>query len=510
MTSEVISKAAPSNGWNTVDALASMNPNDAVIIDNWFPGTTGCTTRKGYRRWTTGGMGGGVVKTLFTYAGVASQKLFGFANNKIYDCSTFNASASDVTAGSAITSNRWQGVTFGGYAIMVNGADVPRKYDGATWTDAVYSGATGSTLIQVTAYRSRLYFVQTGTLIYWYGATNAVTGALTSVDLSTVFQRGGYLVCVATWTRDSGNGPDDFFVAISSTGEYVIYQGPDPSAASWTLVGRFRMGAPVATRCFATVGPELVVACQDGIVPLSKALTRGMVDNGANSAISAKIQPTFTQATVNYGANFGWELLLHPDGNYLLVNIPVQNSGVNVTSHQYVVNTVTGGWCRFIGQNAICWALFNNQPFFGTAVGTVMEANEGYSDGATGTSTTNGATITYDIKPAFDSFGARGQLKQFHMIKPYIQANGPITATLDVQVDFQDEAVTASVSSGGAGTPWGSPWGSPWGDSQRYTNEWFGVGALGSWGTPRLKLMSKTQQFTFAAYDMMIERGGFV
>ncbi len=37
------------------------------------------------------------------------------------------------------------------------------------------------------------------------------------------------------------------------------------------------MGAPVATRCFTNVGPELVVACQDGLVPLTKALTRGLV-----------------------------------------------------------------------------------------------------------------------------------------------------------------------------------------------------------------------------------------
>ena len=43
MTSTVTNKVAPGGGWNTVAALASMPPEDAVILDNWFPGTTGVT-----------------------------------------------------------------------------------------------------------------------------------------------------------------------------------------------------------------------------------------------------------------------------------------------------------------------------------------------------------------------------------------------------------------------------------------------------------------------------------
>ena len=512
MASEVISKSAPVGGWNTRDALATMSINDAPIMDNWFPNSEGIVTRGGYRTHTTGGMGGGVVETLFTYAGVAGQKMFGFANNKIYECTTFNANATDVTAGSAITSNRWQGLNLGGFGVVFNGADVPRKYDGSVWSDAVYtgSGLTATTLIQATAYRSRIYIVEKDTMSYWYGATNAITGALTEVDLSTIFQRGGTLMAVATWTRDSGNGPEDFFVAISSTGEYLIYQGADPGSAAWSIVGRFVMGAPLSRRCFANVGPELDVIGQDGLIPLTRVLSRGLVDDGSSYAMSDKIQPSFTQAAANYGSNFGWAVILYPLGNYILVNVPVQNSGTNVTSWQFVVNSVTGAWCRFVGMNAICWTLFNSRPYFGTASGTVMQADHGYSDGATGLSVSNGATITYDCKAAFDNYGARGQLKQFQMVRPLIQANGPISATLDQQVDFQNTAVTAAISAGGAGTPWGSPWGSPWGDAQVYTRDWFGTGAIGYYAALRLQVVSKTQRMTFAAYDVMLERGGFV
>jgi len=513
MASEVVSKSAPTGGWNTIDALAAMPPGDAIIMDNWFPNTSGVTTRSGYRVHTTGGMGSLPVETLLTYAGATGSKMFAFANNKIYEVTTFNTTATDVTAGSAITSNRWQGLQFGGFLIAFNGADVPRKYDGSVWTDAVYtgSGLTPTNLIHINAYRSRLYLVEKDTLTYWYGGTNLVTGALIAVDLSTIFQRGGYLVATATWTRDSGNGPDDYFVALSSTGEYLLYLGSDPSNSDWTIVGRFQMGAPISRRCFARVGPELVVACQDGLVPLTKAMSRGQVDDGANSAISAKIQPTFTQAASSYESNFGWEVMLYPLGSYLLVNVPLQNSGSVVNAQQYVVNTKTGAWCRYVGQNAICWTLFNNLPYFGTAVGTVMQADYGFSDGSTGVVQSNGALIAYDVKSAFDYYGQpRGQQKQFQMVRPLISANGPMTLTLDQQVDYEDAAIHTTVSSGGAGTPWGSPWGSPWGDSMQVNRDWFGTEAIGYCAALRVGVSSKTQRMTFTAYDVMFERGGFV
>ena len=513
MTAETLSKPGPSGGWNTISDLAEMPPNDAVILDNWFPGPNGVQTRRGSRVHTTGGMGGARVETLFTYAGVAGEVLFGFANDKIYDCSTFNTTATDVTAGSAITSNQWQTINFGGYGIAFNGADVARKYDGSVWSDAVYtgSGLTATNLIQATAYRSRLYIVEKDSMSYWYGATNAVTGALTEVDLSTIFQRGGVLMAVGTWTRDSGNGPEDYFVAISSTGEFLLYQGSDPGSAAWTIVGRFKMGAPIGRRCLETFGPELVVITQDGLMPLSTVLSRGQIDSGIAAAISTKIQPSFTQAAVNYGTNLGWQVCLYPLGNYLLVNIPVQSSGSSVTSWQYVVSTLTAGWCRFTGQNAICWQVFDDVLYFGTGSGTVLEADYGYSDGSTGVSQTNGDYINYDMKTAWDFYGAeRGRLKQFQMVRPLIQANGPVTATVEAQVDFSTSAPTTTISAGAGSTPWGSPWGSPWGDAQRYTKDWFSTGNIGYCAAHRFLFQSKTQRFTLSSYDVMLERLGFV
>lgn len=510
MASRVKPKAAPTKGWNTRDPIAKMDPLYAIIMDNFFPSASDVGLRRGYREHTTGGMGGGVVETLLEWSGPTSRKLFGFANNKIYDCSTFNTTATDVTAGSAITSNRWQGANARGRLTIVNGADVPRNYNGSVWADTTFTGVglTPENLIGIEQFKSRLYLIQKDSLTYWYSATNTISGALSAVDLSGIFHNGGHLVLISTWTRDSGDGPDDYLVFVSSTGEYLLYSGPDPSDSAWTIVGRFQMGAPLGRRASTLVGPELVLATQDGLVPLTAALTRGNVDNGQNSAISDAIQPTFSLAAQQYGANFGWEVLLYPLGPYLLVNIPITES---LTSYQYVVNTITGAWCRFTGQNALCWSLFDSLPYFGTSNGKVMQADYGTSDGSSGgVVTTNGAAIVGDLKTAFDYFGASGQQKQFQMVRPLLQSNGPITVTLDFQLDFADNAIDSTVSSG-TGTPWGSPWGSPWSDAMQVSSDWYSVDAgFGYAAALRLGVATKTQRIALSAYDTMFQPGGFI
>ena len=65
---------APTGGWNARDVLSEMAPNDAVILENWFPSTTSVNQRYGYSEWATGLPA--ETETLMNYAGPASDKLF--------------------------------------------------------------------------------------------------------------------------------------------------------------------------------------------------------------------------------------------------------------------------------------------------------------------------------------------------------------------------------------------------------------------------------------------------
>jgi hypothetical protein len=242
---------------------------------------------------------------------------------------------------------------------------------------------------------AHLHAVEKNSFRCWYLGVNALSGAAQSLEFGGMFKLGGYLMAVATWSVDNTAGLQEFFVAISSEGEVVVYQGYDPTAAAnWSIASHFRIGRPIGRRCFAKVGSDLVLLTADGAYQLSKALLTDRAQEG--EALSQKIQDLMNTDVKVYGNIFGWQVILYPIGNKLIVNVPTV---AGTTSYQYVMNTITGAWCRFTGWNAQCWALYNDRLFFGAPGGKVCQADTGYSD--------NGANIVADGQQAFSDFGSR-------------------------------------------------------------------------------------------------------
>ena len=140
---------APVAGWNARDSLANMAPDEAVILDNWFPDGGVVMLRKGYTEHATGlGTATDSVETLATWSG-ATQKMIGVStDNKIYDC-TADGAATDKTGALTITDSRWQTANFttsaGQFLLLVNGVDTPLKYDGTDVTTNCWSTAIAPT-----------------------------------------------------------------------------------------------------------------------------------------------------------------------------------------------------------------------------------------------------------------------------------------------------------------------------------------------------------------------------
>ncbi len=79
---------APVGGLNTRDGLTAMEPNEAVLLENWFPSSTSVDTRKGYAV-QTGTSISGYVETLMAYSGETTSKLFAASSiGTIYDVTT--------------------------------------------------------------------------------------------------------------------------------------------------------------------------------------------------------------------------------------------------------------------------------------------------------------------------------------------------------------------------------------------------------------------------------------
>lgn len=492
---------APVKGWNTKAVLSDMDPMEAVIMDNWFPDSDEIRVRRGYASHATGL--GAAVETLMTYSGGSGQTMFAAAGSNIYDVTASGAVGTASLTG--MNSARFQHTNFGNAAgtflWICNGVDAPRYWNGTTWTTTTITGMTGNA-IWVTAHKRRLFIGADNSLAFYYLGTEAVDGAASKFDLAPLASLGGKLMGMATWSRDGGSGMDDFAVFVTSEGEAIIYQGTDPSTASaWSLVGVFRIGKPIGRRFWTKYGADVVLITESGFLPLSSILALDIAGSG-NAALSDNINPTVNRSVRSYGNIYGWQAFTYPRGLWFLVNVP---TAANTSAEQYVFNTITGAACRFTGMNAICWALLDDEPYFGSGDGNVYKADTGVSD--------NGSNIQADIKPAFSYFGRKGAQKLFKLARPVFAATGSFSAAFDMNYDYEDKVPTSTPTfTGGIDSL-------VWNVGNWDEKNWAGVSIIKPWksitgigyaGAMRIRVSTNNVEISLRAIDYVFEAGGIL
>lgn len=491
-----------------------MPAQDAVTLDNWFPTPTTVDLRNGYTAWSTGLPA--VVESLMPYITATTAKLFAASGTAFYDVTSTGAVGAAVVT--ALSNARWQsanmGTPGGQFFYAVNGTDKPRYYDNVAWvavdagsTPAI-TGVTTTSLIHVNVFKNRLYFVENNALRVWYLPVNSIGGAAQSLELAPIFKLGGYLMAMATWTVDNAAGIQEYAVFITSEGEVAVYEGYDPSTSTtWNLVGIFRVGRPVGRRCFEKVGSDLIVISSDGAFPLSKAM---LTDRSQmEDALSNKIVNLVNDDVAAYGANFGWDIKLYPLGNKLIINVPVTSG---ITQRQYVMNTITGAWCRFTGWNANCFAVMRDTLYFGgnliagaANTGYVAKADVGFSD--------NGTYIFGEAKTAFQYFGAPGLLKRWTMVRPTFLTSGNFTPALRMDIDFEDITPTETGTfSGNLFHLWDTVlWDTvPWGSPSTIKADWQGVSGVGRAAALHMRAVNNQSAVQWMAVDYVFERGAIL
>lgn len=504
-TAHVASLPPPVGGWNARDALANMAPTDAVTLTNLFPGVSSCDLRGGKAKHATGMSG--EVETLMVYNGGATSKMFAIDGGglSIYDVTTAGAVGAAVVTG--LTNARWEWTNVatpgGNFLYCCNGVDKPRLYDGSAWTaiDGVstpaITGVTTTTLNNVLLFKNRVWFIQKNTLKAWYLPTQSVGGAAQVLDMSAIATDGGYLVDMVAWTVDGGYGVDDNLAFITNKGEVIVWRGTDPaSAATWTSMGLWQLGAPVGNRCMLKYGGDSLILTLDGLLPMAQALQSSRLD--PRVALSDKIQGAISEATASYQAAFGWQVFYYPKQNALWVNVPV---GVG-QQQQYPMNTITQAWCNFTNWPANCWALFNDEPYFG-GTGIVYKAWDiSYAD--------DGANIASNSIQAFNYFEMRGVEKYFTRARPNILSTGTPAIQIGVSVDFNlSETVTPISYSPTSYGRWDvGVWDSAiWGQSLTLTSNWQGVSGIGYCAAPQFQTASMGIQIKWASTDIVFQAG---
>ncbi len=508
-----LGKPAPlpicTGGWNTIAALTAAPPDSAITLDNWFPQAAFIEVRKGSMEFCDTGVTN-PVETIMPYHGVSTSadKIFAAAGTVIYDVTTGTASS----AVTSMSNARWQFVQIatagGNFLIAANGANAVRSYNGTSWATPTLTGVTSANIIDVTTHLNRLWFVEKNSTTAYFLPTASIAGTVRPFPLGGLFKLGGNLLTIASWKIDGEGGDNDLLVFLSTRGEAIVYAGTDPTnAATWARKGNYLLGTPIGQRPLVQVGGDLALICIDGVLPLSQAM---LVERSAAVRISltANIQPTMADSARRYSDHFGWQLIGYPRGTRMILNVPAVEAD---TQQQYVMNTVTGAWCRFRGMNGNCWSIWKDRIFFGSNDGRVMEGDVGGSD--------DGAAIEADLETAFHDLGNRGVLKHFSMVRPIFTASSAIVPGIGVNVDYE---TGAEVSSPSVATEAAALWDiaqwdvDTWPIEQRLIKNWRDIAAKpGNTISIRIKVTSQLAgsdepTLQLNALDLIFQPGGIL
>jgi hypothetical protein len=357
----------------------------------------------------------------FQYVSGINHRMF-FANStRVYDVTTTTPVLvkSGQLDGNYSTSQMANAA--GDYLIAVNNAgDYPLRFDGIAWTTLSADEITGppgsavlhgKNLVHVCKYRNRWFFIELNSMNAWYLGINSIGGALLQIPLSGAATKGGKLLYCATWSLDAGDGIDDKIVFGTDLGEIIVFTGSNPGdAANWRQEGRFDMSPPMGKNATLAIGGDLLVACVDGILPTSGAISKDRVELEL-AAVTRNIKPLWRENVLDK-REWAWTMCKWDEYGGLFVTWPGGDPGKQLCA---VANLATGAWTRYTGWDCTCFAKMRGDMFFGTQDGRIMQADRtGYDNGVPYVCTLVGGwevfqspaqTITW--KQARASFSAR-------------------------------------------------------------------------------------------------------
>lgn len=394
---------APTRGVIQSENESYMQPGGATIQDNWAPTMRGVKLRGGTVRYcdlhaldtpvppVPSALRMPVIST-FVYLSGATQKMFAAQATKLFDVTT----AVPVLVKGGQTSGNYAAAQMsnaaGDWLIACNDAgDLPLRFNGTSWV-TLGSGTPGDgssditlpaqpldgALSYVWKYRNRLFFIEKNSMSAWYLDINSVGGALQEIPLSGAASKGGTLLFGAVYSTDAGDGNSDKCVFVTTLGEVLVFSGTNPSdAANWRQEGRWALSKPMGMNAHIQIGGDLLVLTVEGIAPLSVALTRD-ASQLELSMLTRTIKPLWRQ---NVAARNGypWTIVKWDEYGGLFVTWPGGAPGDRMCA---VANLVTGGWCRFVGYDAMCFLRRGADLYYGTQDGIIMQGERtGYDDG---------------------------------------------------------------------------------------------------------------------------------
>ncbi|MGL6208726.1 MAG: hypothetical protein ACRC14_02710 [Paracoccaceae bacterium] len=567
---------APTKGWVQSGNITLAGPDQAEVLDNFFPTAQGVRLRGGSEEYAN--IGTAIVRMMVFSD--TQDELFASTATGIYDADRINSGGAAFADVAGLSSGDWSSLQIatagGSFMFMVNGSDAAQLYNGVTFYpvntvavnnvgydalvtafavgQTVTGGTSGATAVivsivqtsatagtlrvgaitggpfqdnealtsstgaatangasasgssvtvtgiatadwaQVFLHKSRIFAVEKNSLSIWYLPASSVGGAATEFPLGAIFKRGGTIVFGASWSLDSGAGLDDVCIIITSNGEIAVYEGDDPSDANnWRLAGVYEISRPLNKHSFFKAGGDLAILTEDGIIPVTEALRKDRAALQA-VAISYPIEDAWKAAVSSRSAIYPITPTLWQSQALLMIGVPGTGGVV------YVANARTGAWCRYTGWDARCGAVSNDQLFFGTNGGKVMQGQAGGND--------DGVAYTGFYVPKFTEAGVR-QPKIANLVGITVKSteSPEFRATCFSNYEI-GQYPTATPLAAEAGALWGSGiWGTfVWGTgtAERAFTIWKTVRGVGYSLAPAIVVTANQQ--TVPAFEVLATR----
>jgi len=429
---KAITIPAPTRGIVQHENDAFMGPGSCVISDNWMPTMKGVKLRGGCTRWCVLPDAVPVVSG-FEYVSGNTQRMFAGQATKLFDVTATVPTLikSGQTSGNYCAS---QLANLSGYWMLVcnETGDSVLRFDGTAWTTLTTEltngpvPGTSKNLSYVCKYRNRFYFIETKSMNLWYLPIDSHQGLLTKIPMSGAASRGGYLLFLANWSIDAGDGIDDKLVAVTSEGEALIFTGNDPaSPATWRQEGRYFVGRPMGMNAHEAVGGDLLILTVEGIVPISQSITKSAGELEL-AMISRAIKRMWREEALAKIA-LPWTIRRWDEYGGIFITFP---GGTPGNRYCLAMNAVTGAFARAVGWDAMCFLRMRADMFFGTQDGIIMQADRtGYDDGKPYVATLVGG---------WEMFQARSQMVTWHQARAVFTSGAvePFQPQLDATVDY--------------------------------------------------------------------------
>lgn len=184
---------------------------------------------------------------------------------------------------------------FNNYLFFLNPTDYNPGvyYNGTVWGNIGYTGS-GFQPIGGCVYKNRAYIVQYQDASYWYSNIDAITGALTKVDLNSITLEKCSLTSICTVTLADTVSAVSLLAFVFSNGEVLFYSGSYPNSADWRLEGKAKIAQPIFYNSFIPYQGDSLIICDSGLVSLRDLFLKGS-EQAASLTVSSNIETTWRE-----------------------------------------------------------------------------------------------------------------------------------------------------------------------------------------------------------------------